>query len=66
MSTPTPPPRVPGGVASGAQEPLCSEQCSSAGQIPRAPTTFFKSATIAFKFSCYKIDFWFLGAGSKD
>jgi hypothetical protein len=42
-------------------EPLCSEQCSSASQIPRAPTIFFKSATIAFKFSCYKIDFWFLG-----
>jgi hypothetical protein len=38
----------------------CSKHCSSTGQIPRTPTIYFKSATIAFKFSCYEIDFWFL------
>jgi hypothetical protein len=36
-----------------------SEQCSSTSQIPHALTIFFKSATIAFIFGRYQIDFWF-------
>jgi hypothetical protein len=43
-------------------EPIFSEQCSSVDQIPHTPTIFFKSATIAFKFNRYEIDFLFLGS----
>jgi hypothetical protein len=48
------------GSSRWSAELLCSEQCSSVGQIPDAPTIFFKSATIVFKFNRYKINFWFL------